>query len=116
MPRWWNGIHAALKMLWPKALWVRFPPWAPKMHQVYILKSLKDFRTYVGHSEDVVVRLAEHNSGKVKATFNRRPLEIIYTEDVVTLKEAKAREKYWKSGVGRRKLKQYFKEGFPPRS
>src|SRR3989339_900505 len=30
MPRWWNGIHATLKMLWPKALWVRVPPWAPR--------------------------------------------------------------------------------------
>ena len=28
MPRWWNGIHAGLKILWLLALWVRIPPWA----------------------------------------------------------------------------------------
>jgi hypothetical protein len=27
--------------------------------------------------------------------------------------QAKKREKYWKSGAGRRKLKSFFKNGFP---
>ena len=81
---------------------------------VYILQSLKDNRTYVGYAIDVWARLLEHNSGKVRATKHRRPLEVLYTELCKTLKDAKRREKYWKSGGGRRKLKLYFKEGFPP--
>jgi len=84
------------------------------MYQVYILKSLKDSRTYVGYSEDAYNRLKDHNLGKVKATEKRRPLEIIYIENTETLKYAKQRELYWKSGAGRRKLMQYYIGGFPP--
>jgi len=84
------------------------------MYQVYILKSLKDLRTYVGYSQDAQERLSEHNSGKVDATLNRRPLRILYTENVDNLEKAKQRERYWKSGAGRRKLKAYFNTGFPP--
>ena len=83
------------------------------MYQVYILKSLKDLRTYTGHAKDAKVRLVDHNSGRVDATKHRRPLEIIFTEAFETLAEAKRRELYWKSGAGRRKLKEYFKSGFP---
>jgi len=85
------------------------------MFQVYILKSLKDLRTYTGHAKDANVRLVDHNAGRVDATKNRRPLEILFTEDLETLQEAKKRELYWKSGAGRRKLKEYFKNGFPRR-
>ena len=82
------------------------------MYQVYILKSLKDFRTYTGYAQDAKIRLIDHNSGKVDATRRRRPLEIIFTENLGTLEEAKKRELYWKSGAGRRKLKIYFQTGF----
>ncbi len=84
------------------------------MFFVYILRSKKDKRTYTGFCKEINLRLHEHNSGEVRATKNRRPLEIIFTEKVKNLKEAKKREKYWKSGAGRRKLKQFFKDGFPP--
>ncbi len=83
------------------------------MYQVYILKSLQSSWTYVGYSEDAKFRLTEHNSGKVEATRNRRPLQIIFVEKLETLAEAKKRELYWKSGGGRRKLKKYFDTGFP---
>ena len=81
------------------------------MYQVYILKSLKDHRTYTGYAKDARLRLVDHNSGRVDATKNRRPLEIIFTEDLETLEEAKKRELYWKSGAGRRKLRGYYKPG-----
>ncbi len=78
------------------------------MYFIYILQSLKDSRTYVGYSDNVERRLAEHNSGRAKATKNRRPFKLLFTEEFETSAEAKKREKYWKSGGGRRKLKQYF--------
>jgi putative endonuclease len=84
------------------------------MYYAYILQSLKDKRTYAGYCEDIDKRLAVHNSGKVKATKNRRPFIILMTEQFQTEKEAKDREKYWKSGSGRRRLKQLFKHGLPP--
>jgi len=83
------------------------------MFQVYILQSLKDDRTYTGYAANAKVRLIDHNFGRVEATKNRRPLEIIFIEDVDSLKDAKKRELYWKSGAGRRKLKVYFETGFP---
>jgi len=84
------------------------------MFYVYVLQSLKDKRTYVGFCEDIKSRLKEHNFGKVKATKHRCPFRIIYYEILDTERGAKKREKYWKSGAGRRKLKWYFKNGFPP--
>ncbi|MFH1956330.1 MAG: GIY-YIG nuclease family protein [Patescibacteria group bacterium] len=80
---------------------------------VYILKSLKDLKTYTGFSLDIEKRIKEHNQGKVDATKHRRPFVLLYKENCSDLKEAKKREKYWKSGAGRRKLKQFFKNGFP---
>ncbi len=84
------------------------------MYHVYILQSLKDKKTYTGFSKDAIQRLKVHNSGSVKATKSRRPLKILFTEECETLKETKKREKYWKSGAGRKKLKKFFNEGFPP--
>lgn len=84
------------------------------MYTVYILQSLKDLKTYTGYTEDLKLRLQRHNSGRVTATKNRRPLIIIFTENMQSLIDAKKRELYWKSGGGRRKLESYFKFGFPP--
>jgi putative endonuclease len=84
------------------------------MFSVYILESQKDHRTYVGYSHDPFARLFEHNKGTVNATKNRRPLRIIFIENCTEEAEAKERESYWKSGAGRRKLKKYFLDGFPP--
>ena len=84
------------------------------MFSVYILQSKKDKRTYVGFCKNINNRLREHNLGKVNATKNRRPLRIIFIEKVQNLQESKKRERYWKSGAGRRKLKYFCKHGFPP--
>lgn len=78
------------------------------MFYVYILQSLKDKRTYVGYTYEINQRLDKHNSGQVKATKNRRPLKLLFTENFKTEKDAKKRELWWKSGAGRRKLKEYF--------
>ncbi len=79
------------------------------MYYVYILKSLKDKRTYVGYTNNIEQGLKYHNSGWVIATKHRRPLEILFTEKFPTIQEAKKREQYWKNGGGRRKLKEFFK-------
>jgi len=84
------------------------------MYSVYILQSLRDKKTYTGFSENARDRLIEHNSGQVEATKNRRPLKILFLENVENQSLAKKREKYWKSGAGRRRLKEFFKNGFPP--
>ncbi len=76
------------------------------IYSVYILRSLKDKKRYVGMTERPInQRLAEHNAGLVKSTKNRRPLEFIYSEEYNTKNDALKREKFFKSGKGREFLK-----------
>jgi len=77
---------------------------------VYLLLSKKDLKTYVGSTDNIERRFAEHNNGKVTSTKNRRPLELIYQEKFSTLTEARAREKYLKTRKGRKELKIIFEK------
>ncbi len=79
------------------------------MYYIYILKSIKDGRTYVGYTANLAERLKYHNSGRVPATKHRRPLKLLFSERFLTMAEAKKRESWWKSGAGRRKLQEFFK-------
>jgi putative endonuclease len=76
------------------------------MFFVYILKSLKDNKRYIGFTSDLERRISEHNQGLVKSTKNRRPLVLIHTEIYSTKKEAEKKEKFYKSGSGRQTLKE----------
>ncbi len=69
---------------------------------VYILKSSKYPKTYVGSTTDIERRLAEHNSGKNLFTSRYMPWRVIYKEVFVNLTDARKREKYFKSAAGRR--------------
>ena len=84
-----------------------------KFFYVYLLRSQQDGEWYTGFSKDVILRLDDHNSGKVISTKDRRPFDLIYFEACINLKDAIAREKYLKSGMGKKylknRLKHYFK-------
>ena len=82
------------------------------MFYTYILLSLKDNKTYVGYTNNLVERLKLHNSGRVRSTKHRKPFKLLLSENHNTEQEAKKRELYWKSGGGRRKLKEVFKKYF----
>jgi putative endonuclease len=71
---------------------------------VYILQSQIDKQFYTGMTRDLSGRLAAHNHGRVASTKHRLPLELIYSEEVSDSQNARAREKYWKSGAGREKI------------
>ncbi len=75
------------------------------MFYVYAIKSEIDGRIYVGMCGDTDNRLKEHNAGKTKSTKGFRPWELIYKEQVLTRIDAREREKYLKSGVGKEFLK-----------
>ena len=79
------------------------------MYFVYLLMSQKDNECYVGSTEDIERRLEDHNSGKVPSTANRRPLELIYYEAYTDKRDALGREKFLKSGSGKRYLKKQLK-------
>jgi len=48
------------------------------MFYVYVLKSKKDGKFYIGFTPNLRLRFQEHNDGEVKSTIYRRPLELIY--------------------------------------
>ena len=54
-------------------------------------------------------RFSEHNDGKVPSTKGRGPFELIYFEASLNGEDAFAREKYLKSGMGKRYLKNRLK-------
>ena len=68
------------------------------MFYVYILKSLNDFKRYIGQTENLHKRLDEHNDGICKSTKSRRPFELIYYEEFKTRSEVMKRERFFKSG------------------
>lgn len=80
------------------------------MFHVYILISKKDKKTYLGSTNNLKRRISKHNKGKTSSTKNRRPLELIYKEELDLLSKARKREKYLKSRKGRRELKEIFKK------
>jgi len=68
------------------------------MFYVYILKSLKDGKLYIGSTNDLKRRVEEHNSGKSFSTAPRRPFKIIYYEAYVSEGDARHREHNLKLG------------------
>ena len=78
------------------------------MQYVYILLNEAKTKTYTGVAEDVNKRLALHNAGRVKASRPYRPYNIIHTEEFETLKDARQKEKFYKSTTGRRRIKKMF--------
>ncbi len=75
------------------------------MFTVYAIKSLNKNYIYVGLTNDIERRLNEHNNGNNKTTKPYRPFVLIYSEEVNTRIEARKREKYLKSGIGKEFLK-----------
>lgn len=75
------------------------------MFYVYILRSEKDGKRYIGFTANLERRFLEHQTGSVTSTKNRRPLQLIYTETFSDKLEAEKREIFFKSGQGRAQLK-----------
>jgi len=72
------------------------------MYYVYILYSKNFDRYYVGQCEDVMIRLARHNSKGVPSTKPYTPWQLVYTENFETRSLAAAREKEIKNKKSRR--------------
>ena len=58
------------------------------MHTVYVLRSLKDDKLYIGRSSNLLKRLNEHNGAKVRSTKNRRPFVVAYGENYQILHDS----------------------------
>jgi putative endonuclease len=67
---------------------------------LYILQSETTSRFYVGSTDDLQRRVAEHIRGKNLATRGRGPWKLVHSEQTATLADARRREyeiKRWKS-------------------
>lgn len=82
------------------------------MYYVYILGSRKDNGFYIGYTKNLQRRFYQHNLGLSTSTRNRRPFELLAYEAFNNSNDAKAREKYLKSGHGREQLKNKLKVTF----
>ena len=80
------------------------------MYFVYVLKSRKDAKLYYGMTHDLENRVKDHNNGFVTSTKSRRPFDLIYFEKVENISSARKREKYFKSGFGRKFIKGKLKD------
>ena len=79
------------------------------MWYTYLLQSNKDERWYTGCTIDLRKRFKEHNNGLAPSTKGRGPFKLIYCEACINKDDAFAREKYLKSGMGKRYLKNRLK-------
>ena len=79
------------------------------MFYTYVLYSLKDKRLYTGYTDDLRNRFKLHNNNRIRATKGRGPFQLIYYEACLNQMDAIAREKYLKSGPGKRYLKNRLK-------
>ena len=75
------------------------------MYYIYVLRSKIDNKLYIGFTVDLRRRFQQHNEGFVHATKERLPLELVYYEAGLNKEKAIKREKYFKTGFGRRFLK-----------
>lgn len=80
-----------------------------KFYYVYTIQSLVDGKWYTGYTPDLRKRILKHNQGLVCSTKKRKPFKLIYYEACLSEKDAKAREKYLKTGMGKRYLKNRLK-------
>jgi putative endonuclease len=75
------------------------------MFYSYVLLSDRDGKFYTGFTRNLKLRMKEHERGLVESTRDRRPLKLVYYEACLDEHDAIKREKYFKSGFGRRYLR-----------
>jgi putative endonuclease len=85
-------------------------PVRPQWFYTYALISERDSKFYTG-AHDPKKRIREHNAGLVQSTRQRMPLRLVYFEACRDKNDAYRRERYLKSGMGKRYLRNRFKGG-----
>lgn len=78
-------------------------------YYVYVLRSEANGKWYTGYTVDLTRRLAEHQAGHTTSTRYRGPWSLIYYEASLDIEDAQARERYLKSGMGKRYVRNRLK-------
>ena len=75
---------------------------------VYVLKSEKDGDLYIGKTNDLKRRLAEHNAGHTPSIRSRIPFVLLEYVECRSEQEAYILEKEFKKGYKREELKKKY--------
>jgi len=73
-------------------------------YELYVLISKKDGMRYIGSGNNADERLRRHNKGDYRFTKGHRPWGLVHREQYLTRSEAVKRERFLKSGQGRKWL------------
>jgi len=88
---------------------IQFPgPLNNIIYYVYAIKSINRNYIYVGLTGNFNRRVDQHQTGKNKTTKPYKPFILILKETFLTRTEARNREIYLKSGVGKEFLKKLY--------
>lgn len=79
------------------------------MYHVYIIESEPNKKWYIGYTTDLRRRLSEHNRHKNVSTAKEMKWKLVYCETYGNKMDALGREKFLKSGAGRKFLKKQLK-------
>ena len=90
------------------------------MFYVYVLVSETTGKRYIGQTNDLSRRVAEHNdpghNSRKHTSRNAGPWRLVHHESFQTRAEAMRREKWLKSGAGREWLDQTIGRASPPQA
>ncbi|MDD5195167.1 MAG: GIY-YIG nuclease family protein [Candidatus Omnitrophica bacterium] len=79
------------------------------MYYVYLLQSISDKTFYTGFTTHLNKRIDEHNRRYEFSTKSKSPFQLIYYEWCLNKRDAIAREKYLKSGMGKKYIRNRLK-------
>ena len=75
------------------------------MFFVYVLRRSTTEKLYIGQTQDLARRLAEHNAGLARYSRGRGPWRLVLKEEHETRAAAMRRERFLKTGQGREWLR-----------
>ena len=78
-------------------------------YYTYVLQSIKNKQFYTGFTSDLRKRFNQHNAGQSVYTKGRGPFKLVYYEACLSHNDAAQREKYLKTGRGKRFIKDRLK-------
>ena len=84
------------------------------MHYVYVIEAEGSTEKYIGYTQNLDLRLFEHNRHNNRSTSHINKWNLIYYESYLNKMDALGREKFLKSGSGwrflRKQISHYLKE------
>ena len=86
-------------------------PVRPLWYYTYVLRCKKAKTFYTGTTNNLLKRIDQHNKGEVYSTRRKLPINLIYAEACLNKEDAYRRERYLKTGMGKRYIKNRLRGG-----